>query len=270
MKKILFATDFSDSCQNALDYVVQMIGGKESKISLIHVFDLPVAVLSTISYHAAEGLFHEKSNACSKRLQEIQAQLDPNIQGELFCIQGAYPSAEIAEIADTYEYDLIVMALRQKYSLIDRMIGTTTAHTIQIAKTPVLAIPNGSVYRKVENILFPTAIHASKDLSDKELEGINWLFEFYTYANKPKIHMIHVKQTDPDLYINYKNNPFPPLDFIRTKAISVEDGIIKYLKEHEADLMAFYKPNRSFWERLYHSSISRKMLFKSRIPLLIF
>jgi nucleotide-binding universal stress UspA family protein len=270
MKKILFATDFSDSSQNALDYLKEMTKGKETKISLIHVFDLPVAVLSTISYRAAEGLFFEKSNACSMRLQEIRAQLNKDTQGELFCIQGAYPSTEIAEIADTYKFDLVVLALRQKYSLIDRMIGTTTAHTIQKADVPVLAIPNGAIFRPVNDILFPTAIHASKEFSEKELEGINWLYKFYTYTDKPKIHMIHIKQSDPDLDITYKNNPFPPLDFIRTKAISVEEGIIKYLESHKVDLMAFYKPNRSYWERLYHSSISRKLLFKSRIPLLIF
>ena len=200
----------------------------------------------------------------------MRAELDESLQGELFCIQGAYPSSEIAEIADKYEYDLIVMALRQKYSMVDRMIGTTTAHTIQKAKTPVLAIPNGARFSEVKNILFPTAIHASRELSDKEIDGINWLFQFYTFTGKPKIHMIHIKQSDPDLFITYKNNPFPPLDFIRTKAISVEEGIINYLESHKVDLLAFYKPNRSYWERLYHSSTSRKLLFKSRIPLLIF
>ena len=131
----------------------------------------------------------------------------------------------------------------------------------------MLAIPEGIKYRNIKQILFPTAIQSSQELSDDEKIALEWL---KTFTKKPKIRMIHIKSEDPGIYINYKNNPFPSLDFIRTKANSAGEGIIKYLESHNIDLMAFYKPNRSFWERLYHSSVSRKLLYKSRIPLLVF
>lgn len=162
------------------------------------------------------------------------------------------------------------MALRQKYSIIDKLIGSITAHTVQKSSVPVLAIPNGADYKHISNILFPTAIHSSQQLSEDENNALDWLFKFYEFTKKPKIHMIHIKSMDPDIFITYKNNPFPSMDFIRTKANSVDEGIINYLENHNIELLAFYKPNRSLWERLYHSSVSRKLLYKSRIPLLIF
>ena len=145
MKRILFATDFSDSCQNALKYVTQMVRGHDTKVDIIHVFDIPVSILSSVSYQSGLSMVSEKNKTCIQRLKEQLEFLDENNRGIIYCINGMYPSAEIAEIAEREEIDVIVMALRQKYSLIDKMIGSTTAHTIQKSTIPVLAIPSGSL-----------------------------------------------------------------------------------------------------------------------------
>ena len=64
--------------------------------------------------------------------------------------------------------------------------------------------------------------------------------------------------------------PISEIDFSIAHAKHIDDGIIDFLNKTKVELLAFYKPHRSFWSRLYSSSISQEVLYKSGLPVLIF
>ncbi|NND33859.1 MAG: universal stress protein [Saprospiraceae bacterium] len=272
MKKILLATDFSDSCHNALKYALALIKKTDLKFDLVHVFDISVVVASNIPTRAFSDMLDSRTRAVEAHLEEIHLKIPTRHRGSTKAIYGPYTANEIAEYAKSKSYDLIIMALRQKYSLMDRIIGTVTSQTVHLSKIPILAIPNGSKFKGLNKILFPTAIQNFKQLTKTEEKAINWLSTFSKTFAVSKIHMVHIdpsSSTDvPD--ITHKQRPFSHIDFTVSAAVSVEEGIMKFSKKERADLLAFYKPHRYFWEQLYRSSLTRKMLFKSRTPLLLF
>src|SRR5699024_9765352 len=126
---------------------------------------------------------------------------------------------------------------------------------------------NGVRFSGISKILFPTEMRVDEELNEREIKAMKWLNEFLGFVAQPDIHMIHISRSaeSPDTII--KDKPFPGMEFIVSGADTIEAGILQYLEKTSADLLAVYKPNRSFWERLYHSSITRKLLFHSRIPL---
>lgn len=270
MSRILVATDFSDSSLNAFQFIKDMVLHHPMKVDLIHVFDIPIPAATALSVNAVSGMIIEREKAVSEHLQELQEELPEELRGETFGIHGTYPSTEIAEKADVLGATLIVMALREKYSFFEKMIGSTTAHTIQKANIPVLAVPNGVRFSGISKILFPTEMQLDGELDERELKAMRWLNQFSGFVAKPAIHMIHISRFEESVETIITDKPFPGMEFIVSPADSIESGILKYLEKTSADLLAVYKPNRSFWERLYHSSVTRKLLFHSRIPLLVF
>jgi nucleotide-binding universal stress UspA family protein len=272
MKKILLATDFSDACDNALKYSLDLLKNMDTKIDLLNVYDIPVVVSSSMPSRAIDGIMKEKAKAVESHLLELQEGIPSSHRGIFKAIYGPYPATEIAEFAKSEGHDMIVMGMKQKYGLLDRMMGTVTAHTIQLATVPVLAIPSQSEFKPYKHILFPTANPSGTDLPEAEQKAIEWLVNFARMFGSPSIHMLHIEKDNTegavDITHQEKINKF--IDFTKSRAESIEDGILAYYEKEHAELLAFYKPYRYFWERLYHSSLIRKILFRTRVPLLIF
>lgn len=268
--KLLFATDFSDSSINAFEYVKGLIKKYPLQVDLMHVYDIPVPTSTTLATNAILGMIKERKEAVTRHLKDLRDELPEKSQGKIYAVHGTYPSTEISEKADAIGALLIVVAMRQKYSFFERLIGTTTAHTIQKANTPVLAIPNGVSFTNLTSVLFPTNIKLGEDLNKREVKAMKWLNEFIGIIENPDIHVLHISDDPNKVTTTVKDKPFKGMEFTVTGADSIPEGISEFLKNHSMNLLAFYKPNRSFWERLYHSSVTRKLLFKSRIPLLVF
>src|SRR5690625_376087 len=131
MSRILVATDFSDSSLNAFKFVKEMIQKYPMPIDLIHVFDIPIPTATALTTNAVAGMIMEREKAVTEHLKELHEELPENLRGKIYSVHGTYPSTEIAEKADEIGASLIVMALREKYSFFEKMIGSTTAHTIR-------------------------------------------------------------------------------------------------------------------------------------------
>ncbi len=269
--RVLFATNFSDSCQNALNYLIDLIQSKSIKIDLIHVFDIPIAITSSMPYRAVEGMILEREKAMQEQLDDLRSEIPPENRGRNHVIYGSYPAVEIAEVAHEEEYAFITMSLREKYSLTARMFGSVTAHTIQLTDVPVLAIPSGARFSGIHKILFPTASNDSDKLSEGEEQALAWIAEYSSLFQFAKIHLLNIQPDDgkDKVDVTYRHQPFDDLDFTRSRAENIEDGILEFSQREQVELLAFYKPHRSFWERLFHTSHTRKMLYKSRTPLLL-
>ena len=272
MKRILFASDLSDSGMNALQYTLALTKDTSITIDLVHAFDIPVIVASSLPQAAISTMIDERAQLMTENLRELQKSIPDKQKGRLDAIYGPYPASEIVHTASENGVDMIVMALRQKYSFIDRLMGTVTAQTIALSNIPVLAIPSGSSFAGIHKILFPTAIPQSDDLPEKEEKALQWLYNFWSIFKYPSVHLLHINKEGSDRAdeITFKHKPFSETEFTISHARTLEDGIIDFVKKEEAELIALYKPHRNFWERIYHSSVTRKLLFKSRIPLLIF
>ena len=270
MTNLLYATDFSESSQNAFRFVQDMVKKYPMKVNFIHVFDIPIPTTTTLATNAVAGMIQEREAAVRKNLTKMRQELPEEFRGEIFAVYGTYPSTEIAEKATASNSMLIVMALRQRYTFFERLLGTTTAHTIQKSSTPVLAIPNGLKFQEFDSILFPTELTIGEEMQEKELKALKWLQEFVGMVEQPEIHMVHISPEKDRVPTTIKDKPYPGMEFTVTPAKSIEDGILDFLDQNSMDLLAVYKPNRPFWERLYHSSTTRKLLEQQKVPLLVF
>lgn len=261
MKRFLFAADFSKANQNAFQYTKELISGHDIALDLVNVYDAPFAYSSEIPERALLGYLSELENSSKNRMKDMMSELPSGNRGNIYAIRGIYASIEIAECAEKIEPELIVMSLREDYGILRRLIGNTTARTVHKTTYPVMAIPAHAKYQKIENVLFPTTMTVDVDLQERETVAIKWLSDFAGFLKHPDIELLHVlddEKTD-SLDISVMGEPFHNLKLTYSHAYTVEEGIMRYMEKKKPNLLAFYKPLRSFWERLYHYSKSKNL-----------
>jgi len=269
MKKILFATDFSEASDNAFEYLKGFIGNHAVQVDLMHVYNLPVSSTAAVDSDILVAFMEEHKSKHRSILDKMQDSLHPDQRGVTHVISGVYPSTEIAEIAEDIETDLVVMAMRRHYSLLERILGTTTANAIQKSRTNVLAIPNGSKYEGITTVLLPTDAERASGFVEANEFALHRLVELWKLEDTPSFHILHVSE-DEGVTVTYRDRPFAPLSFTVSHASSVHNGIIDFMRDRNMDMIAVNKVDRQFWERLFHSSMTRKLLYESRRPLLVY
>ena len=270
MKRILFTTDFSDASINAFDYLKGLISNFPITVDIMHVYDIPVNITTSIPPRAIDGMIDAKNEASNVRLEKLQKQLINSHKGELVSLYGPNPSIEIAEAATNRKIDLIVMATKKSYGPLDRIFGSTTVHVIEKSDIPILAIPAETSYRPIKNVLFPTTTSQISELSQHEIDAIVWVHEFLGIEINPKINIVHITNKPDVADISLKHFPLDEMNFSISHSPSIEEGILNYLSDDEMSILAIYKPHRGFWSGLFHASVTNKLLYKSKIPLLVF
>jgi nucleotide-binding universal stress UspA family protein len=130
LAKILFATDFSEHAERALDYAVSLAQEYEAELTLLHVLeDIPPSWdLSTVSADVVQRL-EKPLPAEAKDWCKIKSRL-----------RVGKPYQEIVRYALETEADLTILGVRGRNAIDVALFGSTTHRVIQQAPCPVLAV----------------------------------------------------------------------------------------------------------------------------------
>jgi nucleotide-binding universal stress UspA family protein len=136
IKHILLPTDFADASASALELGVQLARTFDAKLTLLHVWELPVypymdfmlnsAVISDIEDAAANGL--------ARALEELQKTM-PAAHSKL---KTGVPWQGILEAAQEVGADLIVMGTHGRHGLSRLTLGSVAEKVVRLSKVPVL------------------------------------------------------------------------------------------------------------------------------------
>lgn len=268
MKRILFAADLCQSCESAFEYLSKMINDTDTIVDLLHSFYLPVSIVAKTEYNEINPVIVSERSNRELKLKKLLENLPSKNRGDVHVAFGLQPSVEISVHSDKKQYDLIVMALRQKYSLLDRMIGTVTAHTISNNKVPILAIPNQAIYKGTNNILFPTEIEHTSELTNEHKGALSWLEKFWLNVKPNNLTLLHISK-GPGLDISHLSFLSEHIKFTIHHAEKLEEGVLEIAENQDIKIIGFFRSQKRLWEKVYQTNLTRKLLYKSRFPLLI-
>lgn len=267
MNKILFPTDFSAAAHNAYKYAIAIAEEKGAKIDIIHVYTTPFTGSDLyLDLTKQRELRVERQMQMEQKMEKFISKYDFKNIGDKLVYPGLFIDQEIIDRSRKKGCDLVIMGTKGERNAIDKFMGSVTTTLMMNAGCPVLAIPENATYQGMKEITYATTF------SFKDKHFLEKLAEFGSEFNT-KIHFLHVTD-DPkvdvqdELYVEGL-----PSQFIRFSVInnsSVMDGVDEFLKEHSSDALAIYIPKRSLWERLFHTSFSKKMAFHTDIPLFVF
>jgi len=281
MKKILVPTDFSDHARNAGYYAVTLARQMEASLALYHAYNFRVPCKDPVySYQfPVESYMNEELvNIERQNYEKLRFFKETILKGrrEPICSiiqQKAFVNEGISSYAEELEADLIVMGTRSNNQRNDMLIATTTWGVIKKSKVPVLAVPDGYSYSKIENICFATKLSESDEVLIKPLVKLARIFD-------AQLTVVHVdnKSGDRDeqkIFSHFsesiaRNAGYDKLNFVLLEHSDVSEAISNYLKSNKTEIIAMSYEKRNIIEQLFHRSHARKLALHSEIPLLAF
>lgn len=264
-KKILFPTDFSPAAKNAFTYAIELAKELGMTIDLMSIYHLPVADASSVPPDQIDRMLRDKKQQVANNMGEFIKGPYQEYISKTRIDYGVFVSAEITEAAQDNDYGLIVMGMQGEHNRMEKMMGSTTSHVMMHAPCPVLAIPENAVFSGIKNIAYATDFYPNDDMAINQLSDL-------AEALHASVHFVHVTKQEveapSDLQLANAKGTFDGFSIVTND--SVQEGLDEFIQEKDIDVLALFIPRRRLWERLFHTSFSKRMTMNTKIPLLTF
>lgn len=274
MNKILVPTDFSPNSLIALTYAAEIAQRSGSELHLINVIE-PSLNMATMQSDST------KENVVKERLDKIA--IESKTASRVFSNLKIFPHIlagdtinAILNYTENEEIDLIVMGTTGASGLKEMFMGSIASGTIGKTKVPVLTIPAAYEPEEPDNIIFATNnFEKNKSILDN-IVNIARIFS-------ASIHVVVFKDLDgpqdADLiyndeqindYIKYLKDLFPEVNFKGEllEGRDFENEIDKYSNKNEVDIIAMVTYPKTLFEKIFKSSVTKKMASHSTLPIL--
>ncbi len=272
MKTILCPTDFSKSSENAVKYAVEIARIFKSKIILMHAYETPV-IYTDVTVSSVQLDFELLREAALKQLKKFYSRILESVKDVQFelVLQQGLPSSRTVEIAIEKKADMIIMASTSSSQIQRFLIGSNASRVVREAPCKVMLIPQKAKFTGLKKIVFST------DLSDENLRASNQVVSFgqmfrseIIFLNVDNKNLVH-DETDLNR-VTHRIKQFvqyPKMKGYVCTDLNIADGITFFLKNEKADCLALATHHRKFLQALANPSITKRVSYKTDIPLLI-
>lgn len=265
--------DFSETAENAFCYALDLAERFGASVRLVHVEQPPADFGNALRFEASGDSrpYKERllTSLCERYLRSrVDASGLPRVEVTSELITGSVVE-EIVRLSREESTDLVVMGTTGESGLFGRWFGGISTLVARRAACPVLLIPEGIRFKNYRNIVYASAQEPSEEQILQDI--INFAHPF-----GPSIYFVHIQEN--------KLNPYQVLDMPEGRIFqsngltfhlttiesqNVAEGLAQFAEESRADLMVMSTTHRNFVEELFRKSTTRRMIFNTRIPLMI-
>jgi len=275
MRQILFPTDFSDAAHTAFIYALKFADSFGAEVVVLHVYDLPIVetpplpestteIFEIVEMHQYESFKEELPEmhkiAEAHGLGHIKTR-NVMLYGDLVY--------NVNKVCSEENIDLIIMGTKGASGLKETFLGSKTASVVSNAKVPVLGIPVDAEYHPIKSIAFTTQY---KDKDNDALKNVITIAEKFD----AEVLCLYIKNDDDPEDIDERINEWKiyyrdyKINFFNISGDHIEQTIIDFIDNQHVDLLVMRTHKRGFFESLFHRSLTKKMTYHTKVPLLIY
>lgn len=163
---ILFPYDGSDGASAILEHAADFADWVDATVHVLFVADTTRDSVTVVEGRTVDALAQQGESTVEEAGDALTAR---GVDYDTDVIQGN-PAPTIAEYAERYDYDLVVMPTHGREGISRYIIGSVTEKVIRLSSVPVLTArmqPDERLAFPYENILIPTdgstgAVHAAE------------------------------------------------------------------------------------------------------------
>ncbi|GAB2616652.1 universal stress protein [Emticicia sediminis] len=275
MKTILCPTDFSENAIHSAQYAAMLAKRFDAKLVLLNVYSviLPVVSESPMIFDKDDIVVRRQNDA----EQSLQVFTDRLIEQTTLPAQQIVQLVEyglvtdvIADKANEMKVDLIVMGTHGASYMIDRWFGTNAEKVVESSKCPVWVVPENTP------LTIPKVIMYAADFKEDEVTAT---YEVLAIAQPLgatcKVIHVHdyfelnaahtVKQAVSELKEEFENFDITIKDINREEIVK---GLETYVRTHKPDVLAMAVYEKSFFSKLFNSSLTEHFVQKAKQPML--
>lgn len=288
VRRILVPVDFTVHAENAAEYALYIAGQLKSDIKLVNAYldpmGTPQAYLESYTYQLnIDSVIREVEEETHKSLEAMVGRLkktlkEKGIKGvsisfDLF--KGSAVDVILSEIEE-YKPGMVIVGTRGNELEGIRTFGSVTGHLIQKSKIPVLAVPKGF---NSKNFKAPKRVLYATNFDETDFAALRRLVAFVKPFDA-KIYCVHAAIEDANKvdevqlrkmrqYL-YETMDTYNIECGLLETMDIQTGIEDFIEDQNIDVLAVTTHKRNFITRMFKRSLTRKFLFHSRIPLLVF
>ncbi|MFN4180703.1 MAG: universal stress protein [Armatimonadota bacterium] len=267
LKRLLWATDFSETSQAALEWGVELAQLTRSEMTLLHIAE------------AAEATDPKLAEEHRQKLEEIAEQLRQKGLTSTALVRPGQAAQTIVQTANEVGADLIVLGAHGHTSFREKLLGSTTEQVLQTSPVPVLFVRE-RCEPKFRHFLVPS------DLSDAALPALDYAISLADLT-KAKITLLHVvapyegspeaweklKQETKEELKRWSDKVVEPSEVptVETKVIRYHHpgaGITDFARENEVDLIIIPTHGRGALGRLIFGSVASHVIYYAPCPVI--
>lgn len=275
MKTILFPTDFSGNAIHASEYAGMIAKRLNANVVLLNIYTIP-----TISEYQ---LPNEIENFINLNKRDAQANLEEftkvflkntGLQPERVStrVEYGYVSDKIVETARAIQANMIVMGTKGATDFLDRWLGTNAQKVMKNASCPVWIVPQKALIHYPQNFLY------AADFQEDELLATHKVKELAEpFGAKCKVVHIHdyfemnvghrIEETAHQIDDVFDDDEVTVKTLHRANII---EGLETYIRTHKPDVLAMAIHDKSLFDRIFDTSITKHFVQEAHLPILTF
>ncbi|MFT5761838.1 MAG: nucleotide-binding universal stress UspA family protein [Polaribacter sp.] len=273
MKRILVPIDFSIQSEYAIKLASKIANGTEIEVHLLHLLELPrgqVDMGAVSSFGIPQSMFYiQKTKEKILKLKKDFFSSDTVVK---YAIRFEKPSEGIIKFSSKINADLILMGSKERSIFDELLIGSNIKKIVHNSKMPILVVNKDPKDFNTKELVFASNFNKEDKKSFEVLLDFSKKFE-------SKIHLLNVntmnrfKSTKKaklkmEAFLSEYQNSRHSINIYNDD--SVENGILNFSKEVNADLIAISTHERTGLFRLFNRSISKNLSKSSLKPVITF
>lgn len=273
MKKILVPLDFSVQSEYALKLASKIARNTEIEVNLLHLVEIPsgqVDMGSGSIFGIPQSMHYIQK--VKDRILAIKANFFEDTTNVKYAIRFESPLEGILKFSKRTNPDLIVMGSKDRSIIDELLIASIAKKVARKSKIPLVAVSKDPQDVDVKELVFVS------NFEEENRKSFEVLLDF-SQKFKSKIHLLNVntmnrfkstrrsKEKMKTFLEKYKNQEHTIHVY---NDDSVENGVLNFSNEIDADMIALSTHERSGIFRLFGKSVSKRVSKKSLKPVITF
>jgi nucleotide-binding universal stress UspA family protein len=276
MKKILVPSDFSTCAESALDFALQSARYMPLEIHVLHALESAQDMYTDYMGLNKEFRISLLTEA-QEKLDHLKRRVEETAGMTIHTHLSILPLKEsVLEITAELGIDLIIMGTLGASGLKEKILGSRTSGLIGKTPVPVLVIPFFYVWKKPEKFLLAT------NHFENEPEILDFLFEIVDlFMAQMKVIVFTEEEGENAFSILEHTRKTPRYETMLKEQYhqetltatqifgnGFETSLQEYIRAHDIDILAMITYPRNVWSRVFHPSLTKRMSYHTKIPLL--
>ncbi|MCB0640445.1 MAG: universal stress protein [Phaeodactylibacter sp.] len=279
LKQIIVPIDFSEVSAAAYQYAQSLAHIQGAALKVVHV------------YHPEYDTSNPYQSEPLGRFDEIKRELlhDFVLNNQLSNGSGAvltetkiteevlvgFAADEIVRLSGSASTDMIVMGTTGASNLLERVFGSVSSHVAQKAQCPVVFVPVDAEFTGFKEVLYASSYPKAEQLLIGTVGNFAKLFD-------ARLHFVHILGEEEEegliaqqmhaIKVEQLLSRVAGIDqyqLVEMESESIVRGILRYARKNHVDLVTVSTRQRSFLEKIFHRSVTKRMLFSTNLPLMV-
>lgn len=269
MKTLLVPVDFSEACDNALNYAVEFAKAGKLQLRLLNVYDYPIMATEPLVWvPTTNEMIEEHLRRLDSIRDKIEERHGKQLDVQCYCETGTVIEA-INAFAARHHIDLIIMGMQGGGFVSEKIIGSTATSLMRKSVCPVLGIPKKAAFNTIYEVVLATD-HEDADYTGilQPLRDLIRLFNahlFVLYVVEPGVNAKKGIVTGVQVARALDAIPYTAHT---VSHVDVAIAIEEFVEDKAVDIAVIVPRRHSFFYSLFHEAHTKKLAFHTHVPIL--